>query len=232
MIFEVRRLFGALLLALCFVSLFSFADENPADIEIKNLQGQEAKPYLEKLSNFYSSFFQNSPFRDNDTKAEWDARISSLFDNPASISILVMKNGEILGAAMGMPLKDADASCLAAFDRCPQDLNSLFFIARFAVKKECLPNEYLPPGIVETTLRSEFERLVRQKKLYSGICLWLLDSISKNPDSRIYIRWKQKGFSPHPEFSFEDMWKEDPSPEAKKVPHKLVLWKKELQSEK
>jgi len=94
-----KGLFLSVFAMLCSVSLFG------SDIEVKSFQGVEAKPYLEKLRDLYTDFFQAAPFNVKEAKAQWEETIFSYWNNSTSITALVFANDAIVGSALGMPLK-------------------------------------------------------------------------------------------------------------------------------
>lgn len=214
----VRLLFTSLMM-MCYSSALECSQQDQTEIEIKNLQGEEARPYLEKLSDFYNVFYQDPPYRYHATKADWDGYVASYVNNPSAVISLALKHDVIIGAAMGTPLKDASEKYQAAFAQRPPDLNSLFYLGELAIKPR-----YAHLGI-GTSVYEEFERLVKQKKLYSGICLWQLSSECAAPAGQF---WRKMGFEYFPEINFEEMWRENANPNAPMVAHAMKCWKKKL----
>jgi len=211
------RTLGVKLLALS--ALLLFAHRSPPKFEVKSFRGSEAKPYQERLSSFYSASYQAPPYRYFAKKSSWDNYVASYIGNSEAVIILALHHEEIVGAAVGTPLKDASEKYREPFAERPNDLNSLFYLGELAVK-----DEYRNRGVGKK-IYVAFENEVREKERFKGICLWQLASQSNLATGKF---WKRQGFKRDPELHFEEMWRESSDSDTPKVPHKMVFWKKGL----
>lgn len=199
------------LIALLGIGAVSFS--HAQEIQMKNLHGQEGAPYLKEISAFYNAIYREAPYFYDASEAAWDGYIQSYVNTPESVICLALEGETLIGVAIGTPLAKASKKYKMAFSEHPNELNSLFYLGELAMK-----SEYRQLGIGKK-LYGEFERLVREKEQFSGICIWQLQSEEK---SASLLFWQELGFACRPEIHFEEFWK--PVSEAEKIPHPMVCW--------
>lgn len=200
------------LLGLC-LSSFSQAQE----IIIKNLHGNEISAYTKEISTFYNTIYREAPYFYDSSQAAWDKYIQSYADENDATACLALQDKKIIGIAIGTPLDKASKKYNAAFSNRPDDLYSLYYLGELAVKAE-----YRDLGTGKKMYQA-FEELVREKKHFSGICLWQLQSEENSPTG---LFWKELGFALQPDIHFDELWKDVSGTE--KVAHRMICWKKPL----
>lgn len=193
--------------------------EMSAEVRFVTLRGDEAKPYQSELSDFYSAFFAQPPYRYHASKEDWDRYVGSYVEEPSSLFVLAVQNGTIIAAAMGTSLERASEKYRAGFAKQGEEVGSLFYLGELAVAEG-----YRNYGI-GTRIYTQFEAAVRQDPCFSAICLWQLASESDGPSGAF---WKKRGFTLDPELHFEELWRESFNKSEPKLPHEMMGWKKTL----
>lgn len=206
---KLRFLFTALM-GICFSPLIA------QEISIKTLQGEERVSHLREVSDFYNAYYREPPYYYDCNEEGWDRYINSFIKEPDSILCLAIKDEAVVGIIIGTPLSKTTQKYKGAFLDRPEDLDSLYFLGELAVKPE-----FKQLGVGQG-LYEEFERQVADKKQFSGICVWQMQSEVAKPSGDF---WREIGFTCS-DVQFEELWKDTFGTE--KVPHSMVSWKKHL----
>ena len=98
---------------------------------------------------------------------------------------MAIKDEAVVGIIIGTPLSETTQKYKGAFLDRPEDLDSLYFLGELAVKPE-----FKQLGVGQE-LYEEFERQVAEKKQFSGICVWQLQSEVAKPSGDF---WREIGF--------------------------------------
>jgi hypothetical protein len=207
--FSRYSLFSVLLGTCIFLTSFVHA------ISIKSYHGKEIAPYAKELSSFFLKMYQDHLCYFSEQ--EWDGYIASYVNTDESIVSIAFSDERIVGAALGKPLAKASEKYRKPFFNNSEYLNSLFYLGDLKVKPE-----YKKFSLKEKLYR-EFEVKVIQMDRYTGICLWQTQAC--DPVFSAAFLGKQ-GFSHHPEFHFEELYKDTPSAEISA--HYMTSWIKKL----
>lgn len=186
------------------------------EFHVESLHGEERVAHLKEVSNFYNAFYREPPYFYDCAEEGWDRYIHSYVDQPESILCLAVQDETIIGIIIGTPLVKTTQKYNAAFRDRPADLESLFFLGELAVNPEYDQLE------VKRQLYAEFERQVREREQFSGVCVWQLQSEEDKPSG---FFWCEMGFANSGVY-FEELWKDTFGTE--KVPHSMLCWKKQL----
>jgi hypothetical protein len=200
----------SMLLGIC-LFLTSFVQA----ISIESLQGQEITPYAKELSSFFQKMYQNQHCYFSEE--QWDKYIASYVNTEESVVSLALLDERIVGAVLGKPLAKASEKYKKPFFDHPDYLNSLFFLGDLEIQPVYRQH------ILQKKLYREFEKKVTQMGCYTGISLWQTQD-GDQAFSAFFL--KQQGFTHHPEFHFEELYKDTPLAEI--TPHYMTSWIKSL----
>lgn len=195
-------------------------------IEIKTFKQEEIAPYSQQLYLLCKEVYQEYPYlylpSDND---KYDEYFKSLQDIPNAIVCIAFDKGRAIGAAIGLPICEANNRVLEAFDGVKIGLNHMYYLGELVL----LP-KYRKQGIGSTIYYS-FEAAVKEMGTYNSIALCQIEDPSYDalkpkgyvPNDRL---WKKLGFVHQPQFNFNSPWVNVNQTEPSS--HHLVFWIKAL----
>ncbi len=191
-------------------------------IDVKIFKQQEIAPYTEQLYLLCKQVYQEYPYlflpSEKDGYSEY---FKSLPDTPNSLACIAFDKGNVIGAAIGLPIRQANSRILEAFDGGRIDLSHMYYLGELVL----LP-KYRKQGIGRA-IYYNLETAVKEMNTYNAIALCQIedpryDSLKPKgyvPNDHF---WKKLGFVHHPQFNFNSPWvnvnQTEPSP------HHVVFW--------
>jgi hypothetical protein len=180
-------------------------------ISIKTLQGSEIAPYAKGLSSFFMKMYQDESCYFSEE--EWDGYIQSYVNTDESVVSLALLDDTVVGAALGTPLAKASEKYRKPFFGSSDYLNSYFYLGDLAIKQE-----FRKVGLRQKVYHA-FEAKIKNMERFAGISFWQEDSHNQI-FTEVFLR--KQGFTVHPEFYFEEFYKD--APFAQITLHPMISW--------
>ncbi len=184
-------------------------------VEVDILCGSEISPRTKEISAFFNATYREAPYFYDASAEKWDGYVQSYADTEKAIVCIAHEGETILGIGMGTPLAKAKEKYRMGFASRPNELNSLFYLAEFAIKAP-----YRRQGI-GTKMFQAFENAIISQNQFAGICFWQLESEETAP---IDMFWGKQHFECRPDIHFEEIWKNVTG--SDRVAHPMICWMK------
>lgn len=216
----VQFLFKAYCLCLLFVSTSAVATE----IHFKAVQqGSEIIPFTKELARISNIVFTQYPYLYPEDDEQF--YITRMCHSSEAKLCLAYDGPEVIGYAVGVPLKDYRGSAPQPHLREKIDREQFFYLAEIAI----LP-AYRQQGIGSHLLQ-QFEALVVEEGRYPHICLVSIEeeTVRREPPEghrSVSYFWPRFGYTEHPELAFTAEWPN--VGETEPSSHTLIYWIKPL----
>jgi GNAT superfamily N-acetyltransferase len=194
-------------------------------VQIEVYRGSEIHPHIDEFAALRLSTFREYPYL-YEGDIENERNYLKLYSGSQNSLLLLAKDGgKVIGAISGIPLKETSKVYWGVFSENSISLDDIYYLGELILLKE-----YRSGGI-GTRLYDHFEKLIREKKIYTTIAFAELAESGDDPQKpEDYISleefWGKRGFVKHPELAASFSWKQ--TGKDQKTRHALVFSTKML----
>lgn len=173
--------------------------------KLEVVKGKDIKRYLNEFAQLRMAFYQDYPYLHAADK-ESEAKYFQMFATNEDSRMVVAKEGNrVVGAIIGMPLKEMNEKYRAVYNKNGKAVDSIFYLGDILVSKEDRGEG------IGNELYEKFESTVREMKKYNEIDLFRIDRPKadlKAPQDYqpTEIFWKHRGFHPETKLKTEFRW--------------------------
>lgn len=175
-------------------------------MEIKTLGGEAILPYLDDLAHLRITVFREFPYLYHGSRDYEMEYLSTYAQGRGSFFVVALEQGEVVGAATGMPLAEETEEVKAPFLKEGWDLGAVFYFG-----ESVLLRAYRGRGI---GVRFFSEREGRAAAEGFSVCAFCAvvrpeDHRRRPPDYVPLDRfWEKRGFAPRPELETRFSWRD------------------------
>lgn len=196
----------------------------PAEIQIRNLTGNQIAPHLPDLARLRITVFREFPYLYDGDPAYEERYLATYSNSPHSLFVLVWHAAQIVGVSTGLPLADETAEVQQPFVSQGYDIGTIFYFGESVL----LP-EYRGRGI---GVRFFAEREAYARRLharYTTFCA--VDRPADHPRRPAdYVPldafWQRRGYTRQPLLHTTFHWQD--LDEASESPKPMTFWLKQL----
>ncbi len=169
--------------------------------------GNELEPYIHQLGALRIEVFREFPYL-YDGNIEYEENyLSTYLNSEESITVLILNNGEVIGASTGLPLSDETEEFKNPFHEKGFDTDTIFYCGESILKKP-----YRGRGIYSVFMK-EREDYARKLGRFNSICFCAVKRpVNHHLKPKNYYPldevWKNYGYQKKPELRTTYFWKD------------------------
>jgi hypothetical protein len=195
------------------------------ELIVKNLTGDQIHPYLDELARLRIEVFREYPYLYDGSVAYETEYLTSYSACPKSLVVGAFKEGRLVGASTGLPMKDAADEFKAPFASQGQDIDKIFYFGESVMEKACRGT-----GIYARFF-AEREGYARSLGGIDQVCFCAVERPADHPARPDGYRpldgyWNRRGYTRRPDLITRFLWKD--LDEAEESPKKMVFWIKSV----
>ena len=104
-------------------------------IEVIRVSGEAIRPYVEEVARLRIEVFREYPYLYNGSEDYEREYLSVYSASERSVIVLVIKDGQVVGASTGLPLEDADEAFQKPFEDAQMDISRIFYFGESVLRK-------------------------------------------------------------------------------------------------
>ncbi len=189
------------------------------------LRGTQVLPYLHDVARLRSRVFAAWPYLYEGNPGYEGGYLRAYAESPDSVFVLACADGQVVGAATGLPLADDGTEFRLPFEQAGRDPDAVFYFGESVL----LP-EWRGQGLGHAFFDAR-EAHARSLRRFSSTAFCAVDRDPADPrrpaghrDNDVF--WHKRGYTRQPGLSVQLRWQElDVGP----VEHQLTFWTRELE---